>query len=155
MQQSVGDVEQAKCAEMMEMCTCLQLRKASRVVTRVFNETLRPSGLLSTQLPVLAALSIDGTVPMTLLAEKLIMDRTTLGRILKPLESHGMIEIVAGADRRTREVASTNRGQEALATAIPLWEKAQAHIVGALGQQLLHEVQGNLAAVISLSRDHQ
>ena len=151
MQQSVGGVDPAKCAEIVETCTCLQLRKAARVVTRIFDETLRSSGVLSTQLPILVTLSMTGLASMTLLAEKLLMDRTTLGRNLKPLENQGMIEIVAGTDRRTREVGLTDRGQKALANAIPLWEKAQTHVVGALGQQLSRELQGNLSAVLLLT----
>ena len=155
MQQRVDGVDLETCAEILETCTCLQLRKASRVVTRIFDETLRPSGLLSTQLPILTTLSIDGSAPITLLAEKLLIDRTTLGRNLKPLENHGMIEIVAGEDRRTREVALTNRGLQAVAKAIPLWERAQAHVVGELGKQLSRELHGNLSAVLSLSLDRQ
>ena len=155
MQQRVAGVDPAKCAEIIETCTCLQLRKASRVVTRIFDDTLRTVGLLSTQLPILVTLSITGSVSMTLLAEKLIMDRTTLGRSLKPLEKQGMIEILTGEDRRIREVALTNRGLQAVSKAIPLWERAQAHVVGALGQQLSRELQGNLSAVLSLSLDRQ
>ena len=153
MQQRIDGVDPAKCAEIAETCTCLQLRKAARVVTRIFDETLRPSGLLCSQLPILITLSIDGSTPITLLAEKLLLDRTTLGRNLKPLEKQGLIEIVAGDDRRTREVALTNRGPEAVAKAIPFWERAQAHVVETLGQELTRELRGNLSAVLSLSLD--
>ena len=153
MQQPIGGLDLAMCAEIVDTCTCLQLRKASRVVTRIFDDTLRPSGLLCTQLPILLTLSLDGSVPLTFLAEKLIMDRTTLGRNLKPLEKQGMIEIATGEDRRTREVALTHRGQEAVAKAIPLWERAQSYVIGALGQQLSRELHGNLSAVLSLSLD--
>lgn len=63
------------------------------------------------------------------------MDRTTLTRNLKPLERQGLIEIKPGQDQRTRVVALTAEGCEALAKAIPLWEQAQARIVEGLGHR--------------------
>ena len=127
--------DNAKLAEMVTMCVCLNLRKASRAVTQVFDEALRPCGLRSTQLPVLVTLALAGSMTITNLADELVMDRTSLARLLGPLEIGGFISIAPGADRRTRELSVSIRGLEAVEKAVPLWEKAQAHVVKKLGER--------------------
>ena len=144
------ELDLAKCALMLNTCACLNLRKASRAVTQVFDGTLQPSGLRSTQLPVLVTLALAGSTTITYLAEELVMDRTSLARLLRPLESAGLIEIAPGEDRRTRQLSLTIRGREAVADAIPLWERAQAHVVDRLGQRRWRELRENLSAAATL-----
>lgn len=136
-----------KCAEMTTVCVCLQLRKATRIVTQLFDEMLQPSGLRSTQLPVLATLSVANSTPIMRLADELVMDRTSLTRLLKPLETEGLIRISPGKDRRRREVSITPRGFNAVATALPLWERAQAEVIGRLGNNQPHQLQQIVAAI--------
>ena len=143
-------LDPAKCAEMISTCACFQLRKATRLITQFYDEALRPSGLLSTQLPILVTLYLTGPAPISLLAKRLVTDRSALARNFKPLEKQGMIEIMPGGDRRTRQVTLTPRGEEAVARATPLWEKAQSTIVETLGQNQWHVLREGLSAVLSL-----
>ena len=144
------ELDLARCDLMLTTCACLNLRKASRAVTQVFDETLRPTGLRSTQLPVLVTLALAGSTTISHLSEELVMDRTSLARHLRPLECAGFIEIVPGEDRRTREISLTIRGQEVLAGAFPLWERAQAYVVERLGQSRWRDLRENLAAATNL-----
>ena len=144
-----------KCSEILAVCVCLRLRKASRLVTRTYDDVLRPVGLRSTQLPILVALSLTHSATMSALADQLVMDRTTLTRNLRPLEERGLIEVVAGEDRRTREVKLTTQGQEAVAKAIPLWDKAQGHVVEALGEGRWQELHDSLSQLLSRPGGHQ
>ena len=84
-------------------CTCLNLRKASRVITQMYDEALKPSGLRSTQLPVLVTLVSNGPKTVNQLADTLVMDRTSLSRLLHILVTRGLIKTTPGEDRRTRE----------------------------------------------------
>ena len=140
----------SQCDVMLTTCACLNLRKASRAVTQVFDGTLKPSGLRSTQLPVLVTLALAGSTTITYLAEELVMDRTSLARLLRPLQSAGLIEIVPGEDRRTRQVSLTIRGQETLEQAMPLWERAQAYVVDRLGRRRWRDLRENLSAATRL-----
>ena len=151
MKSEVEDLDLSKCAEMLSVCVCLQLRKTSRTVTQVFDEMLRQTGLLSTQLPFLVTLSLSGPTTITSLAEQLAMDRTSVTRHLKPLERQGLITIAAGQDRRTREVSVTARGQKAVVKAIPLWEEAQSQVVKKLGQNRVWHLR-DLSTVILAGR---
>jgi DNA-binding MarR family transcriptional regulator len=73
-------------------------------------------------------------------------------RNLKPLVSQGLITIEAGQDQRTRVVTLTPSGREALAKAMPLWEKAQTRVVEGLGRERWSTLLADLSAVMALAR---
>jgi DNA-binding MarR family transcriptional regulator len=116
-------------AEVADGCACKQLRRSARVVTQLYDEALRPSGLRITQFTLLVGVAIGEPVPITRLADALSLDRTTLARDLRPLTDRGLVEIRTGDDRRTRMVRLTGQGRDALGQAYPLWQSAQARIV--------------------------
>ncbi len=97
----------AQLPEIAETCACLNVRKAARAVTQLYDEVLQPSGLRATQFNLLVAIALAGEAPVTRLADALVMDRTTLTRNLKPLESQGLITIEAGTDRRVFHLDAT------------------------------------------------
>lgn len=144
------ELDLSKCDFMLATCACLNLRKASRVVTQIYDEALQPSGLRSTQLPVLITLATDEPMTISNLAGELLMERTSLARLLRPLEIAGLIKIAPGEDRRTRGVSLTERGQDAIVEAIPLWEKAQAFVVDRLGRRRWRDLRENLSAAVTL-----
>lgn len=136
--------------EMLETCLCLQLRMATRLLTQFYDESLRASGLRITQMPILVTLAVIGKAPVNLLAQRLVMDRTTLGQNLKPLESRGLVEISRGKDRRTREAVLTELGLKAVDKAVPLWERAQAMVIKKMGREHSTNMLKDLAAALSL-----
>jgi len=91
-------------------------------------------------------------VTVTRLAKATVTDRTTLTRNLKLLEKQGFIRVDLGNDRRQREVTLTAQGRQALVKALPLWEKAQAHVVEGLGEERWKDLREELSAVVSLTR---
>jgi len=140
------ELDPTVCSDIAKNCVGLHLRKASRAVTQFFDEALRTSELRITQFPVLIKLSIDGSATITQLAQDLSMDRTSLTRLLKPLETRRLITTSPGNDRRTRELRLTTRGQEMLAAAIPTWQKAQDHVVTRLGPTRWRDLREILSA---------
>jgi DNA-binding MarR family transcriptional regulator len=139
-------------AQVATFCTCSNIRRASRAVTQTFDAILQPSGLKMTQLALLIAVARVGQAPLTRLAEGLVMDRTTLTRNVKPLESRGFIRIEAGEDKRKRMITLTDRGREALETALPLWERAQSQVVAGLGRRRWQQLLEDLSALVALLR---
>jgi DNA-binding MarR family transcriptional regulator len=68
------------------------------------------------------------------LAEHLILDRTTLGRNLRPLERDGFLAIEqSGEDGRAWFVILTKKGKATTAKTMEKWEKAQADFHKAIG----------------------
>ena len=138
--------------EQLGNCTCLNLRKAARSVTQYFDEALRPSGLRATQFSLLAVAKSRGPISITGLAEALVVDRTTLTRNLRVLEGKQFVSVGPGTDGRTRLVSITAGGRVALKKAIPLWKKAQSHMVSGLGRPRFGSLLDVLAESVSLSR---
>ena len=116
-------------------CNCAAIRQAARRVTRLYDQALAPSGLRITQYPILVWLATAGPATMSVLAERMVMDRATLGHNLRPLEAQGLVTMNAGEDRRSRVVALTEGGRRKLREARPAWRAAQAMFEAAFGPE--------------------
>jgi DNA-binding MarR family transcriptional regulator len=129
-------------------CNCLAIRQAARHITQFYDQYLAPAGLRTTQFSILAKLRRRGPMTINTLAAEMVMDRTTLGRNILPLEREGLIAIAPGkTDRRSKELTLTETGLERLRAAHPGWREAQARFASAFGDDrtiglrtLLHEV---------------
>lgn len=120
-------------------CVCFNLRRATRMVTQLFDGVLRPSGLRITQFTLMVAISLR-SAPIQQLAESLGMDRTTLTRNLKGLEEAGIVSATLGTDRRSRLVSLTPKGERALDETLPAWRQAQQRAVETLGEERLRNL---------------
>jgi DNA-binding MarR family transcriptional regulator len=116
-------------------CMGLHIRRASRIMTQVYDAALRPVGLVLNQFTLLVAIHLVESTPITRLAQELFTDQTTLTRNLKLLKKRGLVAIEPGEDRRVKWVSLTTEGRAVLAQALPLWEQAQAEVLHHLGQQ--------------------
>ncbi len=134
-------------------CTCANLRKATRVVTQSYNAALKPTGLKTTQFTMLATLANTGDMPLTRLADVLVVDRTTLTRNLKPLERDGLIRTDPEEDQRVRMVGLTDAGMSAFERAQPYWTEAQSKIVTAFGEARWSNFITDLTKAVASSRD--
>ena len=132
-------------------CNCLALRQAARRVTQFYDHFLTPSGLRTTQYSILARLQRKGAMTINALAAELVMDRTTLGRNILPLQRDGLIAVGPGkSDRRSKELRLTGSGAARFRAALKAWREAQARFETAFGAKrakelraLLHEVATN------------
>ena len=116
-------------------CTCLRLRKASRRVSQIYDQHLARFGLTVTQYGVLGHVASFDGISIGALAEKLIMDPTTLTRNLQPLQRQSLLVVKPDRrDRRVRRLHVTPSGREAFARARPGWALAQRHIEQVLGE---------------------
>lgn len=133
-------------------CCCLRLRQASRAVTQLYDEALRGTGLRATQMGVLATAASSPCISVCSLAERLVLDRTTLTRNLKPLEKRGLIRIEACSDRRTRSICITDAGRELLEKAYPLWSEVQEKVVGGMGDDRYDRLIGDLGETVRIAQ---
>lgn len=140
-------------AKALENCACFNLRKATRAVTQMYDEALRPSGLRATQFTLLSVVSKLGPADITVLAEALVMDRTTLTRTLRPLIDRGWVEVVEGADARHRPVALTRRGRDKLAEALPAWRAAQKRVAKGLGPEGWADLLAGLRETVRVAQE--
>ena len=129
-------------------CACFNLRKATRAVTQLYDDALRPSGLRCTQFSLLTLLKASGAVAMTRLADDAVMDRTTLARNLEVLERGGLVRIRSGEDARVREIELTRAGVAKLEEAFPLWRRAQRTVKQGLGSGRLSRLLADLSLAV-------
>jgi DNA-binding MarR family transcriptional regulator len=107
-------------------CNCLALRQATRHVTQFYDGFLVPAGIRATQYSILARLNRRGAMTINALAADLVMDRTTLGRNIRPLQRDGLVAIGPGkSDRRRKELRLTSSGTARFQIAQKAWIKAQ------------------------------
>jgi DNA-binding MarR family transcriptional regulator len=118
-------------------CICINLRRATQMVTQYYDGLLAPSGLKLTQFSLLHLIRLREPVSITELARVTGLDRTTMGKNLQLIARSDLISLSAGEDRRERIAQLTSKGRQALTTAYPLWKNAQATMTATLGEKHL------------------
>lgn len=131
-------------------CNCLAVRQAARHVTQFYDQCLAPTGLRTTQFSILAKLQRRGPMSINALASALVMDRTTLGRTMLPLERDGLIVVEsAAADRRSKELRLTQAGATRLRAALRHWHHAQQRFEAAFGAGRASSLRDELRAIVA------
>src|SRR5258708_25076458 len=102
-------------------CACQNLRRVTRVVTRIYDQELRKARLEITQFGLLTALAVTGEANQKQLSAGFAMDSTTLTRTLGLLRKQGWIRARRGKDRRERLFRLTPAGKP---------KKAEAQEIG-------------------------
>jgi len=134
-------------------CNCSSLRSATRALSLAYDEVLRPSGLRLTQFSILARIAAVGPHPLNDLAEMLAMDRTTLGRNLKPLERDDLVCLEVGMDRRQRVINLTAAGRRALMRAMPLWETVNQRFEVKFGAGKAKSLRDTMKQIVKTGRE--
>lgn len=114
-------------------CTNLKLRQLTRLVTQHYDTEVGKSGLKTTQYSLLSHVMNLGPVRPGDLARAMRMEASTLTRNLRPLQEAGWVEVVAGADARSRSVQITETGRTKRQEAQRHWRIAQEALNGRLG----------------------
>ena len=116
------------------LCHCHALRQAARRATALYDAAMAPFGLRISQFTILVRLRRLGPLSLHALAAELVLDRTTLGRNLRPLERDGLVASEADpADKRVRRLMLTEAGLDLMRRAMPAWQAAQAEFEVQLG----------------------
>jgi len=130
-------------------CNCLAVRQAARHVTQLYDRHLARSGLRTSQYGILARLKRLGPMTINELAAELVMDRTTLGRNIRPLEREGLITVTPGrSDRRIKELRLTDAGEARFEESRWAWIEAQRDFETGYGPERSAELRGLLRALV-------
>jgi DNA-binding MarR family transcriptional regulator len=133
-----------------EECNCFAIRAAARHVTQFYDQVIAPTGLRTTQFSILAKLKRRGPLTINKLADDMVMDRTTLGRNILPLERNELIRIEpAASDRRAKELHLTKAGERRLEAARKRWSVAQRQFEASFGDKRAADLRASLRAVVA------
>ena len=134
-------------------CIATRVRQLSRIVTRVYDDAMRPLGITASQFTLLTQLASRDGITAVEIGGDLDIEKSTLSRNLKRLLALGLIIMDPPAGRRGRGLHLTPKGQGLIKDAYPVWLSAQQRTVGCMGPEsrstldvLVHNAE-RLAAV--------
>jgi DNA-binding MarR family transcriptional regulator len=128
-------------------CACQNLRRLTRLVTRIYDQELRKADIEITQFGLLVSLGIVGEANQKALSAGFAMDSTTLTRTLALLRKQGWIYVRPGKDRRERLFGLTEAGKGQIAAAQPYWQAAEDRLRRALGPAAWSQMEATVARV--------
>ena len=115
-------------------CACQSLRRATRIVTRIYDQELKKAGIEITQFGLLTALALTGGATQKRLSGGFAMDSTTLSRTMDRMQKRGWIDAKPGTDRREHIFELTAAGKRQLAKAQSHWNRAEARLRSQVGE---------------------
>ena len=131
---SVEPVQMIDIAEMTgAMCLATRVRQLSRIVTRVYDDAMRPLGITASQYTLLAQLASRDGITAVEIGYELDIEKSTLSRNLKRLLALGHIIMDPPAGRRGRGLHLTPKGQAVLKDAYPIWQLSQSRTTAIMG----------------------
>jgi DNA-binding MarR family transcriptional regulator len=114
-------------------CLATRVRQLSRIITRLYDDAMRPLGITASQYTLLAQLASRDGITAVEIGHELDIEKSTLSRNLKRLLALGMIIMDPPAGRRGRGLHLTPKGQAVLKEAFPVWQAAQGRSMGIMG----------------------
>ena len=116
-----------------DTCIATRVRQLSRIVTRVYDDALRPHKITASQFTLLTQLAQTDGITAAEIGLDLDIEKSTLSRNLKRLLALGHIEMDPPAGRRGRGLHLTPRGKTVIREAYPLWQEAQRRSTETMG----------------------
>jgi DNA-binding MarR family transcriptional regulator len=135
--------EAARIAESITtQCIGVRIRMLNRSVSRIYDEQLRSHGLKFSQMNILAAITRNAPVQPSRIAEILCIEKSTLSRNVRVMQSNGWIESIPGEAGNTQLLRTTQKGLQLLKRAMPAWRTAQNRIKSLLGDGAITSIRG-------------
>ena len=116
-------------------CLAVRVRRLERVISRIYDAALAEHGINIAQLNLLAAIAVGGRARPSDVTRLLDLEKSTLSRNLKRMESLGWVHSDPNVPRRGRFLRLTPAGSRRLIKMRAVWEKAQAMALVELGQR--------------------
>ena len=102
-----------------QSCVATRVRQLSRIVTRVYDDAMRPLGITASQYTLLAQLAARDAITAVEIGHELDIEKSTLSRNLKRLLALGHINMDPPAGRRGRGLHLTGQGPERASRCVP------------------------------------
>jgi DNA-binding MarR family transcriptional regulator len=137
---SLGEIADATASA----CIATRVRQLSRIVTRVYDDALRPLGITASQFTLLTQLAQQDGITAVEIGGELDIEKSTLSRNLKRLLALGHLTMDPPAGRKGRGLHLTPKGRDVILKAYPVWRDAQSRAVKIMGQDSRATLDGLL-----------
>ena len=114
-------------------CLATRVRQLSRIITRVYDDAMRPLGITASQYTLLTQLGQQDGITAVEIGYSLDIEKSTLSRNLKRLLALGLIDMDPPAGRRGRGLHLTPKGQAVIKEGFPVWKEAQVRAHAFMG----------------------
>ncbi len=117
-------------------CACSSIRRATRAVTQFYDKFMKNTGLTTPQFSLLVNIYKLGSISVNDLADKLLMDQTTVTRNITVLKKYSYVSIKKEeSDARKKFISLTKEGLSKVTEILPLWENTQIQIEAGIGKE--------------------
>ena len=127
-------------SQLNQACIADKLRLLNRIITQLYDEALRPTGMTTSQMNILVVVAKYGEASPHQVGDWLHMEKSTLSRNLRRLQQNGWLRILDSDKGRTHTLKLTSKGSRALRKGLPLWESAQREAEAILGKAGIQEI---------------
>ena len=123
------------------------MRLLNRMVTKAYDDSLRPLGLRTAQQTILVAISLMKTPTPTQIEKRLSLEKSTVSRNVERMQRRGWVEFGSGEDGRSHHLKLTAKGEKLLQQSTTAWERAQKKMAVLLGKEGVTALSRILSAV--------
>ncbi len=120
-------------------CLAGRVRTLNRVVTAIYDESLRPYQVRTSQMNVLVAIAALGKARAADICHRLKLEKSTLSRDLDRLIERGWV-LATSNGGRSQVLEATEAGRALIEKLLPVWEVAQERVREVLGATLAAEI---------------
>src|SRR5260370_28452008 len=115
---------------------CFAVRQAARHISQLYERHLSAVQITPTQFSIVSALARMPEMTMAELAQAMVMERTTLVRVLQPLLRSGLVLAqLGGPCRRRLQLTLTEGGRTKLADALRHWQAGKDEFDAKFGRR--------------------
>jgi len=134
-------------------CVSFNFRRASRVITSLYELALKRAGIRSTGFTILIAIAKSEPIAIGALARAIVLDPTTMTRSLRLLQRQKLVAVSGRSSNRQRFVTLLPKGTRALARGMPVWRQIQRRFVNKIGPDTWKELQGELERIAGVAME--
>jgi DNA-binding MarR family transcriptional regulator len=116
-------------------CISTRVRQLSRIITRVYDDAMRPLGITVSQFTLLTQIAQQDGITAVDIGHTLDIEKSTLSRNLKRLLKDGHITMDPPAGRRGRGLHLTPKGAQVIQLGYPVWREAQSRTINVMGPE--------------------
>jgi DNA-binding MarR family transcriptional regulator len=116
-------------------CLSTRIRQLNRIITRVYDDAMRPLGITASQFTLLTQLAQQDGITAVEIGHTLDIEKSTLSRNLKRLLNDGHITMDPPAGRRGRGLHLTPKGEAVIQQGYPVWRDAQVRTTRVMGPE--------------------
>ena len=129
------------------LCINAKLRRLHRLLNAAYQSKIKPFGLRGSMLSILFIIGKRQHINQKAIADRLVLDASTMSRDLKKLVAKGWVKVSKGQDSRNSELELTAEGYQLLEEVTPVWEELHKKVEAILGKHNILQIDHLITAI--------